>query len=183
LSRNVARALAPFQLAGSAPIHVMGAARPAVWIGSSSAACPLSPHAVPATAFGVPPPWVRIVGTALAASTLAAHLAFIVWVVFGAFLTRGRRRLAGLHLASLVYGVVIEAGPWPCPLTLAENWFEAQAGLTPYRGPFLVHSLDAIVYPDISPALLIWAAVVVALVNAWVYFRRWRHRPAPGGAA
>ncbi len=120
----------------------------------------------------------RTIALALAAATLTIHLAFIAWVIFGALVTRGRRWLAGLHVASLVYGIIIEAGPWPCPLTLAENWFEAQAGVTPYRGPFLVHYLDAIVYPNVSPRLLVVAAILVALANAWIYLRRWRRRPA-----
>jgi Protein of Unknown function (DUF2784) len=118
----------------------------------------------------------RQLAVALAAGTLAVHLAFIAWVVFGALVTRGRRWLAGLHVASLVYGILIEAGPWPCPLTLAENWFEAQAGVAPYRGPFLVHYLDAMVYPNVSPGLLVWAAVAVALLNGWIYLRRRRRR-------
>jgi Protein of Unknown function (DUF2784) len=122
------------------------------------------------------PPVPRQLALALAAATLAAHLAFIAWVVLGAFLTRRRPWLAALHVASLVYGIAIEAGPWPCPLTLAENWFEAQAGVVPYRGPFLVHYLDAVVYPNVSPGLLVWAAVAVALLNGWIYLRRWRRR-------
>ena len=52
-------------------------------------------------------------------------------------------------MASLIYAIVIELVPWPpCPLTVVENWLEARAGIEPARGPFLVHVLDAIVYPD-----------------------------------
>jgi len=118
---------------------------------------------------------------ALAAGTLAVHLAFIVWVIFGTLVTRRCRWLARLHIASVAYGIVIEAGPWPCPLTFLENWFEARAGVTPYRGPFLVHYLDALVYPNVSPRLLVWAAVVVALFNAWIYFRRRRRLAGRAG--
>src|SRR6266571_2143741 len=50
--------------------------------------------------------------------------------------------------------MVSELGPWACPLTLAENYFEARAGIAPYQGPFLLHYLDAIVYPNLSPTLL-----------------------------
>jgi Protein of Unknown function (DUF2784) len=120
----------------------------------------------------------RSVALALAAGTLAVHLAFIAWVAFGALFTRRRTWLAGLHGVSLVHGIVIEAGPWPCPLTLAENWFELQAGVAPYHGPFLLHVLDAMVYPGVSPSLLVWAAVAVAFLNGWIYLRRWRRRPA-----
>src|SRR5215469_13457234 len=89
-----------------------------------------------------------------AEAVLIAHLAFILWVMFGAVFTRARPWLAALHLSSLVYGIVAELGPWPCPLTLAENFFEVRAGITPYQGPFLLHYLDAIVYPNLSATLL-----------------------------
>ena len=70
--------------------------------------------------------------------------------------------------------MVIEAGPWPCPLTLAENWFEVQAGRLPYQGPFLLHYLDALVYPNVPPVVLTWLAVAVFGYNAAIYWRRWR---------
>jgi Protein of Unknown function (DUF2784) len=56
------------------------------------------------------PQWYR----AMAASVLSLHAAYIAWVIFGIFFTRGRPRLAALHLGTLVYGVIIEI--W-CPLT------------------------------------------------------------------
>ncbi len=41
--------------------------------------------------------------------------------------------------ASLVWGILTELLPWPCPLTLLENWLEARAGVEPYEGGFLLH--------------------------------------------
>lgn len=117
--------------------------------------------------------WPQI-ALALAVAVLALHLAFILWVMFGALVTRGRPWLAWVHILCAAYGVVIEAGPWPCPLTIAENWFEVQAGRMPYQGPFLLHYLDLLVYPHVPPALLTWLAVVVLAINAFVYVRRWR---------
>ena len=109
---------------------------------------------------------------ALAITVLVVHLGFISWVIFGALFTRGRKRLAWAHGVCLVYGLVIEIVPWPCPLTLAENWFEVQAGRSPYSGPFLLHYLDAVVYPNVPPQLLIWGAAGVLAVNGIVYWRR-----------
>ena len=106
---------------------------------------------------------------ALAEAVLMAHLAFIVWVMFGALVTRGRPWLAWLHIASALYGIVAELGPWPCPLTLAENYFEARGGLTPYQGPFLLHYLDATVYPHLPATLLIVVGVAVCVVNLGIY--------------
>jgi hypothetical protein len=88
--------------------------------------------------------------------------------------TRGRPVLRWAHIVSLVWGLVIEIFPWTCPLTWAENWLEARAGIAPYQGGFLLHYLDALVYPDVPPALLTVAAGVVVAVNAAIYWRRWR---------
>jgi|SRR5215472_267036 len=113
---------------------------------------------------------------ALADAMLLAHLAFIVWVVFGALVTRARPWLAALHIVSVLYGILAELGPWPCPLTLAENFFEVRAGLTPYQGPFVLHYLDAIVYPNLPSALVAASGALVCFINLLIYgFRLYRY--------
>jgi hypothetical protein len=85
--------------------------------------------------------------------------------------------LALFHVASLVWGVAVEVGPWPCPLTIAEQWFETRAGSTPYRGSFIIHYLDALVYPNVPDVLLTWiGAGVCILILAIHGFRLWRAR-------
>jgi hypothetical protein len=44
----------------------------------------------------------------MAACVLSLHAACIAWVIFGALFTRGRPRLATLHVATLVCGVIVE---------------------------------------------------------------------------
>ncbi len=114
---------------------------------------------------------VRNLYSALAVLVLSIHVLFILWVVFGAFLTRSRPVLRGLHIASLVWGILTEVLLWPCPLTLLENWLEAQAAIEPYQGGFLLHYLDKLVYPDISPTALTVAGVLVCAVNLAFYGR------------
>lgn len=114
---------------------------------------------------------------ASAVLVLALHLLFILWVIFGALFTRERPVLARLHVACFIWGLVIEIFPWTCPLTFAENWLEQRAGITPYQGGFLLHYLDALVYPDVPVLLLTIAAGVVFAVNLAIYWRRWRAEP------
>jgi hypothetical protein len=114
----------------------------------------------------------------LAIVVLAAHLAFIIWVIFGGLVSRHQAVLRWLHLGSLVYGVVIEIVPWPCPLTLLEQRLESLAGVAPYRGPFLVHYLDAVVYPDVPHTVLVCAAVAVCGVNLYLHATKFRRRAA-----
>ncbi len=106
---------------------------------------------------------------ALAVAVLVLHTLFIVWVVFGALVTRNRPILRGLHVASLIWGILTELTLWPCPLTLLENWLEARAGVEPYQGGFLLHYLDRLVYPDISVTLLVAVGVLVCTVNLGFY--------------
>src|SRR5260370_5315129 len=87
--------------------------------------------------------------SALATSVLVVHAVFILWVVFGAFQARSRPLLRWLHIVSLVWGIITELLPWPCPLTLLEDWLERTAVIEPYQGRFLHHYLDKFVYPSI----------------------------------
>jgi hypothetical protein len=105
----------------------------------------------------------------VAALLLALHLLFIGWIIFGAFLTRSRPVLRTLHIASLFWGILIEVLPWTCPLTYIENWSEQRAGVEPYQGGFLLHYLDRLVYPDLSPMLLMIAGVVICAANLIFY--------------
>ncbi|HTV15275.1 MAG TPA: DUF2784 domain-containing protein [Acidobacteriaceae bacterium] len=105
----------------------------------------------------------------LVALVLAVHLAWILWVIFGALVTRGRPWLTGFHLASLVWGIIVEVGPWPCPVTLLEQHLEAAAGMHAYTGSFLAHYLDAIIYPGVPVWLIITCGVAVCAANLLVY--------------
>ena len=124
--------------------------------------------------------------SALAASILVEavlflHLLWCVWVVLGWTATRCRPLLRTLHIASLVYAIVIEVVPWPpCPLTIAETWLESRGGFEPAQGPFLVRVLDAVVYPDLPEWLVVGCAVLVCVAILSVYLRRYRRRRADG---
>jgi hypothetical protein len=106
---------------------------------------------------------------ALASAVLFLHVLFILWVVFGAWMTRSRPILRWLHIGSLLWGVLTELLPWPCPLTLLEDWLERRARVEPYQGGFLLHYLDKLVYPDISANVLTIAGVIVCLANLAFY--------------
>jgi len=112
--------------------------------------------------------WYR----AIAAGVLSLHAAYIVWVIFGALWTRARPRLATLHVATLVYGTIVEIFGLRCPLTSLENWLEVRGGAVGYRGPFLLHYLDALVYPDVPSSVLVASAIVVCVLNLVIYLRR-----------
>ena len=102
----------------------------------------------------------------LAVAILVLHLLWIAWVIIpGWLLTRNRRLLAWLHIGSLLWGVVMEVGPWPCPLTVAEQWLQRRAGWAAYQGSFLIHYLEIVIYPDVSPELLAWVGSDVCFTD------------------
>jgi FtsH-binding integral membrane protein len=110
----------------------------------------------------------------LAGAVLVLHLLWCGWVLFGWLITRGRRLLSGLHIASLCHAIVIELIPRTlCSLTVAEAWLDARAGITPGSGPFLVRILDATIYPNVPEWLVVGAAVVVCVSILGVQARRY----------
>jgi hypothetical protein len=114
---------------------------------------------------------------ALATAVLFLHALFILWVVAGSLVTKGRPVLSWLHIGSLLWGVFAEVLPGSCPLTILENWLESRAGVQPYQGGFLLHYLDVLVYPNVSGTLLMVVGVGVCILNLAVYVRRfWRSR-------
>jgi hypothetical protein len=66
---------------------------------------------------------------------------------------------------------------------VAETWLEARAGIEPAHGPFLLHVVDAIVYPDLPEWLVVGGAVFVCVAILCVYLRRYGRRTADGSHA
>ena len=116
----------------------------------------------------------------LAVVVLTVHLGWIVWVILGWVVTRNRPALRWFHILSLIYSVLIENLQWPCPLTVVETRLEELAGIEPYHEPFLVHYLQALIYPNISQALLAWSASAVCLAILGIYGLRFRRRRIAG---
>lgn len=112
---------------------------------------------------------------AAAIFALSVHLVWIILVIFGALWTRHRPVWTAVHILALLWGIAVEAGPWSCPLTLAEQYFETRAGLTAYHGSFLLHYLDAIVYPNLPQWAVTVAGVTVCALNLGIYAWRFRH--------
>ena len=111
----------------------------------------------------------------LAILVVAVHAAWLFLVIFGALWTRRRPVWSAIHVLALVWGIIAEVGPWPCPLTVAEEYFEARAGAAAYHGSFVLHYLEAIVYPNLPGWIVAGAGVGVCAVNLGVYgFRLWR---------
>jgi Protein of Unknown function (DUF2784) len=103
--------------------------------------------------------------------TAIVHLAFILFVIFGAFLGRRRRWWRLAHFLAMSYGVLVEIFYWYCPLTWLEQYLREGAGRGSYTEPFIAHYLNKFIYLDVPQWTLILAAGVVLGVNLGLYIR------------
>jgi hypothetical protein len=118
----------------------------------------------------------------LADLVLALHAAVVVFVIAGLVLIiignrKGWRwvnawcfRLA--HLAAIAF-VVAEA--WlgiTCPLTTLEMWLRSQAGAATYRGSFIEHWLQRLLYYDLPPWVFMLGYTLFGLLvlATWICF-------------
>jgi len=117
----------------------------------------------------------------LADVVVALHLGFVLFVVLGGLLVIRWRRLAWLHLPTVVWAIVIELAGWICPLTPLENRLRRAAGAGGYEGGFVEHYVVPVLYPDVlTRPMQVGIAVFVLSVNVavylWIVVRR-RARP------
>ena len=119
----------------------------------------------------------------LATAVVLIHLTWIVLVLIGVFWTRGHPVWTTIHLVCLAWGIIVEVGPWPCPLTLLEDFLERRAGEQAIGGSFILHWVQALIYPN-APYWLVGTVGVVACslilaVYAWRAWVWWSKRRTP----
>ncbi|MDE1169424.1 MAG: DUF2784 domain-containing protein [Pseudomonas sp.] len=121
----------------------------------------------------------------LAADALVLfHLAFILFVLFGALLVLRWRGLVWLHLPAVAWGLAVEFLQLQCPLTRWENCLRQAAGQGGYDGGFIEYYLIPIIYPAGLTAQLQWVlGAVVLVVNGLAYWRVLVSRRAGKAAA
>ncbi len=111
---------------------------------------------------------------------LLTHFAFVIFAVLGGFLVLWKSRAAWVHIPVVLWSSVVNLASWVCPLTPLENWFYARAGQSGYRGGFIEHYIEPLVYPAgmqrdmeliAGISVLAWNTVVYAIVLV-----RWRRQ-------
>jgi hypothetical protein len=101
---------------------------------------------------------------------LIAHLAFVVFVLFGALLVLRWPRLLWFHVAAVFWGVLVEFTGVVCPLTPVEVRFRQLGGEVGYQGDFIGHYLTTMLYPaGLTRALQIGLGFVALVPNALAY--------------
>jgi hypothetical protein len=104
------------------------------------------------------------------------HFGFILFVVFGGFLTLKWHILIWLHLPAAVWGVLVELFGWFCPLTFYENSLR-QIGGGGYTSGFLEHYLIPMIYPSaLSREIQIGLGIILAILNLLIYRKLYLER-------
>jgi hypothetical protein len=110
-------------------------------------------------------------------AVLAAHLAFVLFVVGGGLLVLRQPRFAWMHLPAVAWAAFVEFSGRICPLTPLEVSLRRAAGEAGYSGDFVEHYMLALIYPDgLTRDLQLLIGTVVLLINLAVYLVLWRRR-------
>lgn len=106
------------------------------------------------------------------------HLAFVLFVAFGALLALRWRWVAWCHIPAAVWGAFVVLTARICPLTPLENRLRLLVGGSTYEGGFIEHYVVAIVYPPgLTRNTQLLLGLLVVLCNTAFYIvvgRRWR---------
>ena len=114
---------------------------------------------------------------------LLLHLAFTLFTVLGGLLVLRHPALLRVHLAAVLWGVVIEWADWICPLTPLENFLREQGGEAGYAGGFVEHYVALLLYPEnltIELRYLLGGGLIAVnlLIYGYIFWTR-RRKPLP----
>ncbi len=115
----------------------------------------------------------------LADIVVFVHLAWIGFLLFGAFAGIRYRVMKYIHIGGLGFSIFMQAMDWYCPLTHLEFWLRNrhEPGLA-YQGSFIAHYAEKIIYLDVTPLAIRTATLALCAVNACVYL--WATRTKAG---
>lgn len=103
---------------------------------------------------------------------MVLHFVWILFLAGGFIIGRRVRWVMWLHLAALVYSVLLQAFSWICPLTYLEVWLRSRAGSgEPYGGSFIAHYLEKIIYMEVPRSLIFFLTVLVIGISAAAYYK------------
>jgi hypothetical protein len=103
------------------------------------------------------------------ALVVAAHFAFVAYLVVGGFVALRWRWTILLHIPVVVWGVGIVTLRYDCPLTWLEQRARRGAGMAPLPDGFIDHYITGVLYPP-QDVLLAEAGVGAIVIASWILF-------------
>lgn len=106
----------------------------------------------------------------LADTVVIVHLAWIAFLLLGAFWGVRNRPVKYAHAGGLAFAVAIQVFGWYCPLTYLEAWLrQMHDPALAYPGSFIAHYAEELVYIEISRKGIFAVTVVLVCLNALLY--------------
>ncbi len=113
---------------------------------------------------------------------LVIHFLWVIFMIGGFVLTlcafRWKRLfewfwLRTIHVVGIVFVATLEIFGWYCPLTTWEMALRQHVDPNAvYAGSFVIHWIERLIYPDVSPLVLTIPAIAIAAVTVVVYVVR-----------
>jgi Protein of Unknown function (DUF2784) len=111
----------------------------------------------------------------LANIIVLVHLGWILFLITGACWGRKQIAVMIVHVAGLLFAVVMQIFGWLCPLTHLEVWLRGkQGGIASYPGSFIAHYAEKFVYMEVTPVIIFILTLALVITNAWIYGRAFR---------
>lgn len=79
------------------------------------------------------------------------HFLWIVFLIFGALWGRRHRIVKFIHIAGIIFALIIQIFDWYCPLTHLEVWLrKKQDPFLGYKeGSFIIHYVEKLIYIEL----------------------------------
>lgn len=113
---------------------------------------------------------------------MVIHLAWIIFMLWGFVLTiRGcfyqkffeRWLFRTIHLLGILFVVTLEILGKFCPLTILENTLRNHYNpQTDYPGSFIINHIENLIYPDVSPSVVIIPTILIAAFTLIMFIVR-----------
>lgn len=101
------------------------------------------------------------------------HFLWILFLLFGAIIGRKIVWVKWLHIAGLMFAVVLQIFHWTCPLTALEHWLSQQQDESvSYVGDFLPYYISQLVYVNVPPLYIFIGTLLVILLSLWAYLAK-----------
>lgn len=107
-------------------------------------------------------------------AVMALHFSFVLFVTLGGIAVWRWPWVAVLHLPAFIWGVLVVANRWICPLTPLEQRLRAASGEQGYDTGFIAHYIEPLVYPEGMPyTVKMFLAGLLTVLNVSLYWHAW----------
>ena len=104
-----------------------------------------------------------------AEAVMVLHFAVLAFLLVGGFLAWRWRGVIYAHLVIGAWAILSLLVPVTCPLTTAEEYFRAQAGMPSLGTGFIDHYIDGVWYPE-SASTLVQLVLGSIVIVSWIGF-------------